>query len=208
MRKKSILALALLVALAIPLIATAAPSTTTFRGTGFAVVGVIHHVDDAGVETTGYLFGVGVRSGEIQNVPFDQALIFAGERYYPELGYSVPFLGAVEASYQNNGMNGATIAGTVEAQPFYDGSSLPPDPLPALVIEVDLTFRGTGATYAQPAHYISGNPGEVYALLDALRWRFATATGTILVDGSAGATLDTAQILGETSSEFNLVVLH
>ncbi len=204
---RKLAALALLCILAIPTTAAAEPSTTRFRGSGFGVVGVLHHVDDAGVETTGYLFGVNVLSGALPDVPFDQAVVFAGERYYPDLGYSVPFLGAGEATYSSRGLNGADVVGMVEALPFYDGTNLPPDPLPPITIEVDLTFTGIGSTSATGGSFSSHAPGEVYVLVSAQRWRYADVTGSVTLDGSA-ATVDTAQVLAETSSEFNLVVLH
>jgi hypothetical protein len=207
MRKTSMLMLlgaAAVAVLALPSRAGAAPpSTTRLFATGFGVASVIHH-EENGVVTEGYLFGFNVLHGALSDVPYAKAIVFFGTRFDPAVGYPVTFSGAAAASYTANGLAGARLTGTVVAQPFYDGSNLPPDPLPPITIHVDLTFTGTGSTHLDGSHYTSGSRGSVYVAFDATRWRYANVAGAARVDGGA-ALVDTAQLLGETSGEFNLV---
>jgi len=172
------------------------------------VGGGLHHEGSDGGLTEGYVFGVNALHGGRPDVPYDQALVFWGTRYYPDLGYAVTFSGAAEVDYAGRGLQGADLVGTVEAYPFYDGSNLPPDPLPPITIDVDLTWTGTGSTHSEVSHYAGGSPGgEVYVFVDSARWRYADVSGTATIDGQA-ATVDYAQVLAETAGEFNLVVLH
>jgi hypothetical protein len=202
MRKRSMLLLAAVVAF--PMLASAdPPSTARIFGTGFGVASVLHH-EENGVVTEGYLFGVNLLHGAHPDIPYSEAVVFFGTRYDPALGYAVTFVGSAPATYTANGLAGAKVTGTVVAEPFYDGSNLPPDPLPPLHITVDLTFSGTGSTYSNPVHFASGSAGSAYVNYGASRWRYADAAGSASVDGSA-ATVDTAQLLAETSGEFNLV---
>jgi hypothetical protein len=119
------------------------------------------------------------------------------------------FLGAGEASYAGNGLQGGDLVGTVSAEAFYDGSNLPPIPLPPLQIDVDLTWTGTGSTFSSVSHYAAGNPGESYVFVESARWRYADVSGSASVVGSDNpASVDTAQVLADTAAEFNLVVIH
>jgi hypothetical protein len=202
MRKTSMLMLAL--AFAWPSLASAdPPSTTRLVANGFGIASVIHHEAD-GVITEGFLFGIHILHGAHPDVPYDDAIVFFGTRFDPALGYAVTFTGAAPASYTAHGLASATLQGTVVAEPFYDGSNLPPIPLPPITINADLTYTGTGSTHATVAHFASGSAGSVFLLYDAVRWRFADVSGTATLDGGA-ATVDTAQLLAETAGEFNLV---
>jgi hypothetical protein len=191
----------------LPFVAAAdPPSTFRMQANGFGVVSVIQAEGADGSFTVGYLFGINLVHGERPDVPYSQALVFFGERYEPSLGFSVPFIGAGEATYEQGGMHGATVSGTFEANPFYDGSNLPPEPLPPITIDVDLTFTGTGSVYQSTAHFAAGAPGSAYVFYDAARWRYADATGTVTVNGDA-ASVDYEQLLAETAGEFNLVAM-
>lgn len=180
------------------------PSTSRLAATAFGVASVLHQEDANGVIVEGYLFGITVLHGAHPDVPYDRAVVFFGTRFDPALGYAVTFVGAAPASYTAQGMNAATLTGSVEALPFYDGSNLPPDPLPPLVIDVDLRYDGVGSVYASAVHFGGGSAGATYVAYRASRWRYADVSGTATVDGAA-ATVDTAQLLAETSGEFNLV---
>jgi hypothetical protein len=182
------------------------PSTSRLATTGFGVASVLHQEDADGVIVEGYLFGINVLHGAHPDVPYDRAVVFFGTRFDPALGYAVTFVGAGPAEYAAQGLNGATLTGTLEALPFYDGSNLPPDPLPPLVIDVDLRYDGFGSVHASATHYGGGSAGSAYVAYRAARWRYADVSGTATVDGAA-ATVDTAQLLAETSGEFNLVAL-
>ena len=186
----------------------APPSTSRIVISGFGAVGVVHSIDADGVETTGYLFGVNVLHGQHPDLPNDEAVAFFGQRCYPQYdGACVAFSGAGAADFTSRGLQSGHLAGSVEAVPFCDGGFCPGDYLPPLTFDFDLTFTGVGKTSTSTYTYASGSQGSVYVSYRAGRWRYADVTGTATVDGDP-AWVDTAQLMAETSGEFNLVVTH
>jgi hypothetical protein len=192
-----LLALAIL---ALPLLASAAPpSTTRLHASGFGVAGAVS-TDTA----FGFVFGVNLLHGERPDLPWQQAVVFFGYRYDAEYDAYIPYLGAGEATVQGHGLGGQRVVGSLEANAFWDGTGLSPKPVPPIEVVIDAQWTGTGSVVHNVMHYAYGMAGSSYVYYDAQRWRDATVSGTVLIDG-APALVEGAQVLAETAGEFNLV---